>query len=448
MKLDDSRSVPVTGRRRRGRLAISGALLVVVAVALALLSFRGSRDAEGEVRTVFIPTAPPIVTVVDSLRRGQTLAEVLSTHGFSGLDIAHLAAAMREYESPRRLRPGMVLRFAMRPAELPARVSLQLDADRTLHLFPAGEGEAWDARLDSVEVVRDTILIAGVVESNLYDARLSGDVERLAPGETNELIFRLSQIFAWQIDFWRDIRKNDAYRVAVEREVRPDGSIRSAKVLVAEFLNGGRELSAVRFQRGDDEPVEYYDRQGEALRSQFLIAPLDLARITSGFSYRRYHPILKRRQPHLGVDYGAPRGTAVRVTADGVVTRAGWWGGYGRMVEVRHANGIRTRYAHLTSVAKALRASVRVRQGQLIGRVGSTGLAIGSHLHYEFLRNGSQVNPRTLNLPRAEPVAAEHRAEFEGVRDEALLLLGGLPMPSDRIASGGAGRRTRGRTDE
>ncbi len=382
-------------------------------------------------KLVEIPTPPAPVTVVESLKSGQTLADVFGAHGLTGADILKVVDAIREFESPRRLRAGTEIHLAMRPEEPPSRISLKLDRDRTLYLLPdAGRAAGWRAVLDSVPIVRDTILVAGLVGSNLYDAELSGDADRMGRGEINLLVGRLSQIFAWQIDFWRDIRVNDAYRAVLAREVRPDGSVRETRVLAAEFRNADRTLSAIRFQPDGTEPVEYYDADGEAVRGQFLLAPLDLARVTSGFNMRRFHPILHVRRPHLGIDYGASRGTPVHVTGSGVVTRAGPWGGYGNAIEVRHANNLRTRYAHLSGIARGVRRGARVEQGQVIGYVGSSGLATATHLHYEFLRNGQHVNPARMHFPRAEPVPDELREDFRTTRDLALGWLHRVPLPT------------------
>lgn len=407
------------------------------AVAVALvgtgLAWAGLRSSSGPepIKVVEIPTPPPPITVVANLERGETLAEVFEDHGLTGGQILQVVDAISEYESPRRLRPGMEIQLAMRPDETLTRISLKLDRDRMLHLLPADGGEGtWDARLDSVQVTRDTILVAALVSSNLYNAEMFGDVDDLTAGELDRLIGQLAQIYAWQIDFWRDIRRNDSYRLVMAREVRPDGSIRLARILAAEFRNEDRVLTAVRFQPDEDAPVEFYDEEGEALRGQFLLAPLDLARVTSGFSMRRFHPILRRNRPHLGIDYGAGRGTPVRVTGGGVVTRAGPWGGYGTAIEVRHANNLRTRYAHLSGIARGVRSGVRVEQGQVIGFVGSSGLATASHLHYEFLRDGSHVNPARMQFPRAEPVADEHREFFVSTSGIALDLLQRIRMPT------------------
>lgn len=426
-----SKAERIVRSRPRGRGGSALLLLCLLLVgASALLWVLRPASADDEViRTVFVPTPPPSVAVADTLRRGQTLGELFGARGFTGAEIARLVELVRQYESPRRLRPGTVVHLAVRPEEPPNRIALELDPDRRLHLFPRAGGEEWEARLDSVPVVRDTILVGAVVRFNLYDATPFGDVDRLATGEANDLVYRLAQVFAWQIDFYRDIRVGDSYRAMLEREVRPDGSVRSSVILAAEFRNAGRGLSAIRFRPSEGERAEYYDRDGEALRSQFLRAPLDFARVTSGFTHRRYHPILQRNRPHLGTDYGAPVGTPVRATGAGVVTQAGWWGGYGRVVEIRHINNLRTRYAHMSRIPAGIRPGARVEQGQTIGYVGSTGLSTAPHLHYEFLSNGRQVNPARLNLPRAEPVAPEHRARFAEQRDGKLALLAQLDRP-------------------
>ncbi len=431
-----------SSRRPAGLFSI---LMVLAAGALIWLLSRGSGDEDVPVRIVLVPTPPPPVTTVDSLGRGQILGDILGAHGFSPQEVLDFVEAMSPYESPRRLRPGMPIQLVGQPAATPDRVSLLLDPDRTLHMFP-GDSPGWIARLDSVPVVTDTIVLAGLIKTNVVEAELSGEIENVSPVARQAILFQVSQIFQWQIDFRRDVQPNDAYRALIAREVRPDGSMRSARVLAAEFLNAGTLLTSVRFQPSEDVPVEFFEENGEALRSQFLFAPVDLARVTSGFSYRRFHPILRRSRPHLGIDYGAPRGTPVRATGDGVVARAGRWGSFGLIVEIRHANNIRTRYAHLSSITSGVQSGVRLAQGQLIGRVGRTGLATANHLHYEFLRNGQQVNPARLNLPRAEPVSEEMRPLFEAQRDFVMDRLRQLPLPGPVAANvdraGGAGPRT------
>jgi murein DD-endopeptidase MepM/ murein hydrolase activator NlpD len=424
--------------RRFSKVAfgVAGGLVVGLALVVVWTGMR-TAGAPQPVKLVEVPTPPAPITIVENLASGQTLADVFQTHGLSGVEIYEVVEAIREFESPRRLRPGTEIHLAMRPTEPPSRISLKLDSDRTLHLFsPDDASPAWWARLDSVPIVHDTVRLAGLIGGNLYDAELAGDVERFGRADIDLLIGRLSQIFAWQIDFWRDIRRNDAYRVVMAREVRPDGTVRSARVLAAEFRNDQRVLTAVRFDpETSTGPVEFYDANGEAMRGQFLLAPLDLARVTSGFSMRRFHPVLRVRRPHLGIDYGASRGTPVRATGSGVITRAGPWGGYGTAIEVRHANNLRTRYAHLSGLARGIRSGQRVSQGKVIGYVGSSGLATAAHLHYEFLQNGSHVNPARMNFPRAQPVPEDLQELFAATRDHALGLLGGIALPLEGFSA-------------
>ena len=415
------------------RRLIAAAAAAAGLSALGGVALRPGGGGEAEVKVVDVPTPPAPTARVHRLARGETLGGVFEAHGLDRGRTHMIVEAMGAFENPRRLRAGTEIRFVGYPGASPARIRIQLDRDRRLHLWPEGEtGRTWAARLDSVPVTRDTIVLAGRIRTNLFEAELSGDVDRLGDGERFDVARRLSQVFAWQIDFWRDLRSDDAYRVVMARDVRPDGSTRDATVLAAEFRNDGRTLTAVAFRPhgvAGVEGVEYYDESGEALRGQFLLAPLDIVRVTSRFNLRRFHPVLRRTRPHLGVDYGAPRGTPVRATGAGRVSRAGGWGGYGTAIEIRHANNIRTRYAHLSGIARGVGRGSQVEQGQVIGYVGATGLATAPHLHYEFLRNGAQVNPARLQLPRAEPVPEALRGAFEAVRRDALSRLRLVPLP-------------------
>ena len=219
--------------------------------------------------------------------------------------------------------------------------------------------------------------------------------------------------FQWSIDFGIDLRRGDSYRAIYERHVRPDGSVRDANVLAAEFINRGRTYRAYWL----DARREYFDEDGGSMKRVFLKAPVDFRRISSNFARRRYHPKLGVYRAHLGTDYAADTGTRVYATGDGTVVRAGWWGGYGRIIEIRHVNGYRTRYAHLSFIAKGVRPGARVRQGQLIGHVGASGLATGPHLHYEMRLNDRALNPRTVDLPSGEPVSSSRMSEFRHLRD-------------------------------
>lgn len=417
MQPDDSRST--------GRYWWTAALAILLVAAAFAVPREGGEPAEAPV--IFVPTPPPVTASLDTLRSGQTLAELFTAGGFTPAEIHGLVGEISEYLSPRRLRPGVVVGVYAYPGQPTHRISIQPDADRVLHLTVAGD--TWEAMIDSVPVTVDTVLIGGVIETSLYEANLIGDVDRLAPREDIEIVWELTRLFAWQVDFHRDLRVGDGFRVAIRREVRPDGTIRpGAQVLAAEFVNQGRLYTAVRFVDPNGK-AEYYDREGESLQRMFLRAPLEFARVTSRFNPRRFHPVLRRRTAHLGTDYGARTGTPVLTVGNGTVTRAGTWGGYGRIVEIRHNSTYATRYAHLSRFAKGVRVGSRVQQGQVIGYSGATGLVNAPHLHYEFLKNGRQTDPRLLKLPPGRAVAASLRPKFEVQRNEVVPLLDALVVP-------------------
>lgn len=438
--------------RRSGRSAPApglAALLVVGLVAAAALGLRAvAAGSAPEKPTPAADTAPaqapePVrITTRDTLRAGESLGQLLRRHGLSGPAFASALEAVREVQRPRTLQPGMILEVTARVPERVSGVSLRLDRDRSLHLV-SDRGAGWRARIDSVPVTVDTVRVAGVVNGSLLNASLYGQTSRLISyegyDERIELLLQLANnLFAWQIDFYRDLRPGDAFRVVIEREIRPDGTVRRARILAADFRNRDRLLSAVRFE-APGSPVRYYDEEGEATKKAFLKMPLQFGRRTSGFSRRRYHPVLKRYRAHRGIDYGAPRGTAVHATGAGTVTRAGRWGGYGRVVEVRHSGKYRTRYAHLSGIARGIQPGVRIEQDEVIGYVGSTGLSTAPHLHYEFLVYGRRRDPAHVELPPGDPVPAEHRDAYRRVKEERLRLLRELDLPPRTDRPGGAG---------
>jgi len=413
------------GRKRYapvGKVLVAG--IGVLGVFWLAASNPSSASDPPEVRVVVVPAPPPPVSAYDTLGPGETLAEMLADNGLDGSAIYELTEVVREVKNPRSLRPGVVARFSGAPDSSPSSIFLRVSPDSLVHL--ARSDSTWASSVRTVPLTTDTLHLAGLIDSNLWSATLSGEVEKLADGEFQEYVYDMADnVFGWKVDFTRDIRRGDAFRVAIERERRPDGSVRQSRFLAIELANRGRAFQAIPFTRPGGRK-EYFDGEGQALRGTFSRYPVSF-RVTSSFSTRRYHPILKVRRPHLGTDYGAPRGTPVEATAAGTVTRAGTWGGYGRMVEIRHARGISTRYAHLSSIS--VRNGAFVEQGQMIGRVGSTGLSTSAHLHYEFLQNGVQRNPATIDLPSAPALEDEYMEDFGRIRDQALEQLDKVALP-------------------
>jgi murein DD-endopeptidase MepM/ murein hydrolase activator NlpD len=431
VKYEDAPSAKSGGENRRAvsRRAISLALagLVITGVLAAIAVFApGLRIPDEPVPVVVVPAPIPPVSGYDTLGSGETLGELLAANGLGPASAYSVTEVVRDFKSPRSLRAGLIARFTAEPGAEPDRIVLQLSPDSLLDIVAADT--CWKAAVHEVPVSIDTVILAGLIQSSLWFAELSGDVELLGEEEFSEYVFDLADVFAWKVDFTRDIRRGDAFRAAIERERRPDGSIRSRRFLAIELRNRDRDMQAIPFERPDGRR-EYFDVDGEALKGVFLRYPVPF-RITSGFSRRRYHPVLKRNRAHLGIDYGAPHGTPVKATAAGNVVRAGTWGSFGRIVEIRHVKNFSTRYAHLSSIARGVTVGAFVQQGQVIGRVGATGLATGPHLHYEFLQAGKHRNPSTLDLPSAERLEDEYMDGFRAERDEALALLDVVPLPA------------------
>jgi murein DD-endopeptidase MepM/ murein hydrolase activator NlpD len=320
---------------------------------------------------------------------------------------------------PKRLLPGTEFRGVLSPGGRLETLQVIFDRRNEVHLTAGPDGitaERIERPLES-EVIR----LEGVVESSLF-----GAVE--AAGGGAELAVRMAQIYQWDIDFLRDLRKGDRFVVVADRQSVEGEFFGWGTIFAARFVNGKRTLDAVVYP-DDNGRLGYYDLEGHPLRKQFLRSPLKFSRVTSRFSKNRYHPVLKRRMPHYGVDYGAPVGTPVRATADGTVTLAGRNGGGGNMLTVRHTNGYETNYLHLSRYGKAVRRGVRVSQGQVIGYVGSTGLSTGPHLDYRVKLNGRWINPLTISSPPVKPLLEERLQRYLAHALAILTLIDGGPTP-------------------
>lgn len=367
--------------------------------------------------------SPPPVSFVethDTLRRGETLSDLFGRHkvniDFQQLDLASLL-------NPRRVRAGLIFSFRQALGDsFPNHVAVRTAPDQRIIFRRISE--AWSAISQPIRWQTQEARIEGVIDNSLYEALDAGVSDaQLDGGNRRRLAWDLADVYAWEVDFTRDIRPGDRFRVVFERLVSEDGEVRVGKVLASNLTISGKSLTAFRFGGGDGRSALYYDAEGGSLRRAFLRAPVEFRRISSNFARRRYHPVLGRSRRHEGTDYSAAPGTPVMAAGDGVVLRAGRAGGYGNLIELRHLNGITTRYGHLRAFARSIRRGVRVEQGQTIGYVGSTGLATGPHLHYEFRMNGIAKDSRRIKLGSGTPVAPEDRAAFEVERDRLLALL-------------------------
>ena len=350
-----------------------------------------------------------------------TIADLFENHQVAPGDGAPLVSSIAAAMDVRRLRAGQPFVLDRLLDGRVRRFVYELDNDRMLVVSRASVDGAprFVANIDRIPKQTTVAAVAG--EINRETTSLAESLDQA--GERIELALGLADVFSGEIDFNSDLQPGDRFRVLVERHER-DGKLSGyGVILAAEFINDGRTLKAIRFMP-EGGSAGYYDENGRSLKRFFLKSPLKFEpRITSRFSRSRRHPILGYARAHNGVDYHAPTGAPVGAVAPGVVTLAGWTGGGGRTVKVRHPNGYDTEYLHLSSIA--VRAGQRVSQGDLVGRVGKTGLATGPHLHYGLKKNGRYVNPiiEHRNMPPGEPVPAAFANVFASERDHYFTLL-------------------------
>jgi murein DD-endopeptidase MepM/ murein hydrolase activator NlpD len=340
-----------------------------------------------------------------TFERGQTLGTILGDLGLEPVDVQMLIAELTQHVDVRRLRP--VDRYAALVDKAGEFQGLRVTLDGKGRAEVRRRDGIWHSSwLESVEK-SDTRVVKGVLEGSLESSIVRAGGEAV-------VAYVMAEVLQWDLDFNRDLRVGDRFELLYER-IYLDGDFhRVGDVLALRYANEDRELEAYRF--GEDEG--HYDGEGRPLRKLFLKSPLRYSRVTSGFSTRRFHPVLKSYRPHYGVDYGAPVGTPVRVTGSGVVRSVGWDGGGGKTVKVRHPNSYMTAYLHLSRFAKGISSGSRVSQGDVIGYVGSTGLATGPHLDYRMQKNGRWFDPRTLKSEPAAPIPPDQLAEFETLREQ------------------------------
>ena len=371
--------------------------------------------------------APVIVPPLEKaethvIARGETLSGILARASVMGADLAEVLLVSREHVNPRRITQGAEVTVRRWTTDnTPRAIEMRINADTTVVI--ARNEVGWTSTLRLTPVHVDTVYVAGQIDAGttLYESLVLDETINLPAAERVQLASELGSIYAYTIDFSREIQPGDSYQIAYEREARPDGTARSRRILIGEVLNQGKSYSAIHFKHGSIEG--YYGPDGKSLRLGFRRNPLDFMRVTSTFAAKRYHPILGMYRAHLGTDYGAAHGTPVYAVADGTIASAGRDGGYGNVVTIRHHSGYSSRYAHLSRFGSGVRAGKRVKQNQVIGYVGATGLATGPHLHYELRLNGRAVNSRTVKLPGGPPMPAAYRTAFKELASERVALL-------------------------
>ncbi|MGB5247785.1 MAG: peptidoglycan DD-metalloendopeptidase family protein [Woeseia sp.] len=348
-----------------------------------------------------LPPLPQYDTITHTVRSGDTLEKLFRKNKISLQDLAKIVRLPDASPHLVKLRPGDTFEIKHDGNKL---ISLYRELSLTRALEISREDETFAAMLIDRPIDVRRKHAYGRIETSLFESAA-------AAGLPDKLIMNLAGIFAWDVDFVLDIRTGDDYYILYE-EIWQDGEfVTTGEILAAEFNNAGRTNHAIRFTDREGRS-DYFTPEGRSVRKAFVRAPVDFTRISSNFNPRRKHPVLNTIRAHKGVDYAAPRGTPIKAAGDGKVIFRGRKGGYGNAVILQHGGNITTLYAHLSSFAKSAGNGRRVKQGQTIGFVGSTGLATAAHLHYEYRVNGVHRNPRTVSLPQADPIRDEYRAEF------------------------------------
>lgn len=332
---------------------------------------------------------------------GQTLGALFAAHGLSATDLHRLLQHPESRDSLTRIHPGD--RFAFRFSAPGRLAAMEYDRDETTRVVLELDGEQVAERITARETQRRVQVASGEINDSLFTAALDA-------GMSEAMILELAKVFGYDIDFVQDLRVGDRFHVVYDEVYRDGERLRGGEILAASFVNQGRRFTAFRYQFADGRSG-YYDNEGRPMKKSFLRMPIDFARVSSRFTNARRHPVLGTVRAHRGVDYAANTGTPIQSAGDGRVSFVGTQNGYGKVVIVDHGRGTTTLYAHMSRFGK-YRSGHRVRQGDIIGYVGATGLASGPHLHYEFRIKGVHRDPLTVTLPKPEPLPKAELARF------------------------------------
>ncbi len=371
--------------------------------------------------------AAPASDKADELRwishkiaKGETLASIFKQQGLSPTLLHNIVNSSEAAKGLARINPGQELRFGLDDNDQLQELVLQRSPVSSLHIKRAEHG--FDTREITREVEKRYAATTGIIESSLF-------VDGQKAGLSDTQIMELAQIFGWDIDFALELREGDQFHVIYEEQYLDGEKYRNGPIVAAEFINRGKVYTAIRYtdKAGD---TAYYDADGNAKRRAFIRTPVKFSRISSRFTRKRWHPVLKKWRSHKGVDYAAPRGTPVKATGKGKVVFRGRKGGYGNVIFLRHGGKYTTVYGHLSRFAKGLKRGQSVKQGQIIGYVGSTGLATGPHLHYEFRVHGKHQNPLTVKLPKSIRLPKNELERFKKITQPLLAQLDELRAKS------------------
>ncbi len=383
-----------------------------------ILSFIPKKEIQSEVATLVPPAkisipSPPLEKSKKTIRWGMTLTDILAPYDFTPTEIFDLSQSIRSVYDLSKIKAGQEIRICTNPqGEV---VSLEYDIDEKDYLLIQKKQGAYTAEIKKIPYENKASMIWGTIQDYLITAVNTEN-------EGVQLALDLVDLFAWDIDFYADLRRGDSFKILFEKRYLDGKFVGYGNILTAEFTNQGKTFQAFRYTYPDTKESDHYDLEGNSLRKTFMKSPIRYDRITSRFSRSRLHPIWKVYRPHYGVDYAARIGTPVQATADGTVIFAGRKGASGRMVGIRHQNRYETQYLHLRGFARGIKKGVKVREGQEIGYVGSSGESTGPHLDYRIKKDGKYINPLTFKPDPVSPLRAEFLEDFKKVAQNYLLL--------------------------
>ncbi len=345
----------------------------------------------------------------DYVRRDDTLQSIMSRLNIRNRDaIEHIRSDAVASEIASSLIPGKQIEAETDSDGNLIKLEYQLSADQFITVSNSTNG--YESSKATYQLEIRPILKSAEITSSLFGATDNANIP-------DHIAIQLADIFESEINFHTDLRRGDRFNVIYEGSYEQGELLKTGEVLAAEFVNNGKTYRAVGFRDGNNQ-MQYYTPEGKSLHKSFLRSPLEFTRVSSGFNLARFHPVLQRIRAHKGVDMAAPTGTRVKASGDAVVDFVGQKGGYGNVVVLKHANGVSTVYGHLSRFASGLRRGTKVTQGEIIAYVGMTGTATGPHLHYEFLLNGQHRDPMKVALPKANPIDARNKAQFDAISNQ------------------------------
>jgi murein DD-endopeptidase MepM/ murein hydrolase activator NlpD len=418
------------------RFGIIASCLVAGAILAAAGAELQNPLLDPEIRTLLpavaeaapVDRSAPFEFVAVTIGRNDTLDQVFRGLQLKLSDLAELRSLPNVRKSLDVIRPGDVIQLTHLNGEIK---SLTRRINETAMLSVTRDDEGFSANILENPLETSERTLRGTVDSSLY-------VAVNAAGGTDRLAVELADVFKYDIDFVNQVRPGDHFVVAHEQQYQDGRFVRDGDILAAEFVNAGKSYRAVRYA-GPNGRADYYTPDGRPVRKAFLRYPVDYARISSGFSLARRHPVLNRVRAHKGIDFAAPTGTPIKAAGAGRIVSRGRNGGYGNVIVLAHSGGVTTLYGHMSRFAKGLSVGDRVQQGQVIGYVGMTGLATGPHVHYEYRINGVHKDPARVTMPKADPIPASLMADFKAQTAPLLARLDPSTTPVVQIASAATG---------